>query len=135
VKRESWLAAAPESAATARAIVREAAGEQGLDEGAVWDLMLATTEAVTNAVLHGRGCAETGAIRLEVQASEDGLFVEVCDCGRFSGRREPREPVPQDSLGGRGIPLMSAVTDDFELLPETGGTRVRFGKRDAAAAA
>lgn len=132
MQRELWLAALPESAAIARAIVREAAGEQGLDDSAIWDLMLATTEAVANAVLHGQGCAENGTIRLEIQASESGLYVEVCDCGRF-GRR--RAPASEDSLGGRGIPLMSAVTDDFELRPELGGTRVRFGKRCVAAAA
>ena len=132
MQRESWLAAAPESASIARAIVREAARSQGLDNTAVWDLMLATTEAVTNAVLHGQACADRSAIRLWIQASEDGLFVEVCDCGRFL---RPSEPRPLDSPGGRGIPLMSAVTDDFELTPEAGGTRVRFGKRIVAAAA
>jgi anti-sigma regulatory factor (Ser/Thr protein kinase) len=130
MKRESWLAAAPESAATARAIVREAAGEQGLDDGAIWDLMLATTEAVSNAVLHGRGCDETGEIRLRIQTSEEGRFIEICDCGRFT-----RRVVSEHSVGGRGIPIMSAVTDDFQLMPETGGTRVRFGKRLVAAAA
>jgi anti-sigma regulatory factor (Ser/Thr protein kinase) len=113
--------------------VREAAGEHGLDDEAVWDLMLATTEAVANAVLHGQSCADNAAIRLRIRATDEGLFVEVCDCGRFAERR--REPVTKESLGGRGIPLMSAVTDDFELLPETGGTRVRFGKRGVAAAA
>jgi anti-sigma regulatory factor (Ser/Thr protein kinase) len=132
MQRELWLAAAPQSAAKARAIVREAAGEQGLDDGAVWDLMLATTEAVTNAVVHGRGCTDTSAIRILIQSTEHGLFVEVCDCGRFVHRSRP---VSKDSPGGRGIPLMSAVTDDFELMPETGGTRVRFGKRGVAAAA
>jgi len=132
MQRELWLAAVPESAAKARTIVREAAGEQGLDDRAVWDLMLATTEAVTNAVLHGQGCAEKGAIRLRIQSSAHGLFIEVCDCGRFVRRTEP---LSKDSLRGRGIPLMSAVTDDFELMPETGGTRVRFGKRGVAAAA
>ena len=129
---ESWLAAAPESAAIARGIVREAAGEHGLDDEAVWDLMLATTEAVANAVLHGQGCADNASIRLRIRASGEGLFVEVCDCGRFGGRCAP---ATKESLGGRGIPLMSAVTDDFELLPETSGTRVRFGKRGVAAAA
>jgi anti-sigma regulatory factor (Ser/Thr protein kinase) len=130
MKREAWLAATPESAATARAIVREVAGEQGLDDRAIWDLMLATTEAVSNAVLHGQGCAEN-SIRLRIHTAEDGVFIEVCDCGRFSRRRVATER----SEGGRGIPIMSAVTDDFELLPGTGGTRVRFGKRLVAAAA
>jgi anti-sigma regulatory factor (Ser/Thr protein kinase) len=133
MKREAWLEAAPESAAIARAIVREFAGEQGLEPTAVWDLMLATTEAVTNAVLHGRGCREAEAIRLEIMVSDDGLFVEVSDCGRFDSKRV--KAPSRDRVGGRGIPIMSAVTDDFQLLPHAFGTRVRFGKRSLAAAA
>ena len=132
MKRESWLPAVPQSAPLARAIVRDAAAEYGLDGETTWDLMLATSEAVANAVLHGQGCADNASIRLRIRATGEGLFVEVCDCGRFGGRRAP---ATKESLGGRGIPLMSAVTDDFELLPETGGTRVRFGKRGVAAAA
>ena len=132
MERESWLTAEPRSAAIARGIVREVAREHGLEDEAVWDLMLATTEAVANAVLHGSECAEDAAIRLRIRAGEDGVFVEVCDCGRFAGRAKPAS---RESLGGRGIPLMSAVTDDFELLPATAGTRVRFGKRGVAAAA
>ena len=133
MKRESWLAPAPESAATARAIVREAAAEQGLDDEAVWDLMLATTEAVSNAVRHGAACEDTGAIHLQIHVTQQGLFVEVTDCGRFDRRRVL--PPSEERLGGRGIPIMSAVTDDFELVPDTRGTRVRFGKRAAAVAA
>lgn len=132
MQRESWLAASPESAGIARSIVREAAGEQGLDDTAIWDLMLATTEAVTNAIRHGSACPDRSAIRLLVHASDQGIYVEVCDCGRFSA---PSDAPSAYSLGGRGIPLMSAVTDDFELRPDSGGTRVRFGKRRMAAAA
>ena len=130
--RESWLTAAPESAGIARAIVREAAVEQGLDRMATWDLMLATSEAVANAVLHGEACLEHGGIRLRVDGSDDGLWVEVCDCGRFNGRGDP---VTEQSIGGRGIGIMAAVTDGFELMPDHSGTRVRFGKRRVAAAA
>ena len=34
---------------------------------------------------------------------------------------------------GRGIPLIAAVSDVFEVVPGTGRTRVRIGKRVAAA--
>jgi anti-sigma regulatory factor (Ser/Thr protein kinase) len=130
--RESWLTAAPESAGIARAIVREAAVEQGLDRTATWDLMLATSEAVANAVLHGEACSEHGGIRLRVDGADDGLWVEVCDCGFFRGRAGP---APENSTGGRGMVIMAAVTDGFELVPDRSGTRVRFGKRHVAAAA
>jgi anti-sigma regulatory factor (Ser/Thr protein kinase) len=130
MKRESWLPAAPESAPIARAIVRDLATEQGLDSEAVWDLMLATTEAVANAVVHGAACE--GGIRLTIVASPDRLCVEICDCGAFGGSIAMAAP---DAATGRGIPLIDAVTDHFELVPDGRYTRVRFGKARAQVAA
>ncbi len=133
MKRESWLQAEPESAGTARALVREAAVEQGFDGEATWDLMLATSEAVANAVIHGRACGSgEDAIRMRMQSCDDGLCVEICDCGGFDG---VIEQVPLEAIGGRGLHLITAVTDVFELTPETSSTRVRFGKRRVAQAA
>jgi anti-sigma regulatory factor (Ser/Thr protein kinase) len=131
MKRESWLQAAPESAAIARALVRDAAAELGLGAEATWDLMLATTEAVANAVVHGTPCSANG-ILLRLDACDDGLCVEVCDCGEFD---VPLGPRAADDQGGRGIPIITAVVDTFELVPDAHQTRVRFGKRGAYAAA
>jgi serine/threonine-protein kinase RsbW len=133
--RESWLPAAPESAPLARAMVREAAVEQGLDGESTWDLMLATTEAVANAILHGKPCQNAGrGILLRLQSWDDdceGLCVEVCDCGTFEASTRPAD---HDATHGRGIPIITAVVDHFELLPDGPLTRVRFGKRRALAA-
>jgi anti-sigma regulatory factor (Ser/Thr protein kinase) len=134
MKRESWLAAAPESAPIARAIVRDAAFEHGLDADAAWDLTLATTEAVANAVMHGTAC-ENGngkGILLRVLPCRDGLCVEVCDCGRFDS--ELVAPAPE-ATSGRGIPIIAAVVDQLAIVPDACQTRVRFGKRRVSAAA
>jgi anti-sigma regulatory factor (Ser/Thr protein kinase) len=125
--RESWLPARPESARRARAIVREAAIEQGLDDEGTWSLMLATSEAVSNAVVHGTACSDGEmGILLRVLPWEEGLCVEVCDCGRFEAA-----PLPpgQEAQHGRGIPIIAAVVDLFELVPDGRLTRVRFAKR------
>jgi serine/threonine-protein kinase RsbW len=117
----------PESAARARALVREVADERRIDGRTTWDLMLATTEAVANAVEHGSPCDPRG-IRLSVMAEDDSVHVEVGDCGCFSRvSRTAKRP----SEGGRGMPLIQAVTDHFEVVPEGGMTRVRFLKRVA----
>jgi len=131
MKRESWLQAAPESATIARALVRDAAGDYGLDSEATWDLMLATTEAVANAVLHGVPCSGN-QILLCIEACDDGLCIEVCDCGEFDAQIAP---AALDATHGRGIPIITAVVDTFELVPDGTHTRVRFGKRGAYAAA
>jgi serine/threonine-protein kinase RsbW len=132
VKRESWLTAAPESAPIARAIVRDAAAEYGLDGETTWDLMLATSEAVANAVLHGSACegAEHGVL-LIIEVDETSISIEVCDCGSFDAHLRP---AAQDDIGGRGIPIIAALADHFELIPEPFQTRVRFGKRLPVAA-
>jgi serine/threonine-protein kinase RsbW len=130
MKRESWLPAAPESAPLARSIVREAALDHGLDAEAAWDLTLATSEAITNAILHGTACHD--GILLRVLPCSDGLWVEVCDCGRFEA--EVRHAAP-DATHGRGIPIIAAVVDHFELVPDGSLTRVRFGKRRTRIAA
>jgi serine/threonine-protein kinase RsbW len=127
MKRESWLRAAPESAPLARAIVRDAAVEHGLDGETTWDLMLATSEAVANAVVHGTGCEDLGeGILLIVEIDETSVSIEVCDCGAFNAELRP---AAHDDIGGRGIPIIAALADSFELVPEPSRTRVRFGKR------
>ncbi len=134
MKRESWLPAAPESAPVARAIVRDVAAEYGLSGEATWDLMLATSEAVANAILHGTACSSDAGhgVLLVVEADETAISIEVCDCGSFDAELRP---ATQEDIGGRGIPIIAAVADHFELVPEPFRTRVRFGKRLSAAAA
>jgi serine/threonine-protein kinase RsbW len=129
--RESWLPAAPESASLARALVRAIASELGLDGATAWDLELATTEAVANAVEHGCGCGhDGGGIRLCIESDDGDLSVEVRDCGTFRGAVAPMDIMSQR---GRGIPLIAALVDQIDVLAGGEQTRVRFTKRLAAA--
>jgi serine/threonine-protein kinase RsbW len=130
VKIESWLPSAPASATEARALVRDAASELRLDDPTTWELMLATTEAIANAVEHGEPCDRRGIfLRMEVI---DGSFeVEVCDCGGCYPA-DSRSSKP-DEQGGRGISIIAAIMDRLEIVPSTGLTRVRFEKRVAVA--
>jgi anti-sigma regulatory factor (Ser/Thr protein kinase) len=129
MKRESWLPAAPASAPEARAIVRAAASELRLDGSTTWDLMLATTEAVANAVEHGKPCEPRG-IYLCLEAWDGTIGVEVRDCGCFPP--EPRTEKP-DQQGGLGMPIIATVMDKLEVAPSRDSTRVRFEKRLATA--
>jgi anti-sigma regulatory factor (Ser/Thr protein kinase) len=129
--RESWLPAEPESATHARELVRDAAAKQGLDDEGAWSLVLATSEAVTNAILHGGACPGKG-ILLRVLPWHDGLCVDVCDCGRFESAPLPAGP---EATHGRGIPIIAAVVDHLEVGSEGTLTRVRFAKRGRRLAA
>ena len=130
VERESWLPSAPEGVPRARAIVRDAAARLRLDRGTTWALMLATSEAVANAVEHGVPCDPRG-ILLRVEGGDSGVRVEVSDCGGCF----PKSPNPskESGEGGRGMRIIAAVMDQLEVVPEAGSTRVRFAKRLAVA--
>jgi anti-sigma regulatory factor (Ser/Thr protein kinase) len=130
MKRESWLPAAPEGVPRARAIVREFASDLRLDRATTWELMLATTEAFANAVEHGHACEPRG-IFLRAEAGDGQVDVEISDCGGCfpTARRSSKTR----GEGGRGMPIIAAIMDQLEVVPDTGRTRVRFAKRLTAA--
>ena len=131
VKIESWLPSAPASATEARALVRHAASALRLDGATTWELMLATTEAIANAVEHGEPCDRRG-IFLRLEAINGSFEVEVRDCGGCY-RADSLSSKPDDQ-GGRGMPIIAAIMDRLVILRTTGITRVRFEKRLVAAA-
>lgn len=125
MRRELWLQADSGSAARARSFVREAAAVLGLDDRALDELVLATSEAVANAVEHGRPCAG-GKVGVEVGLEDDTAVIAVHDCGRF----KPSIAMPADlESRGRGLPIMAAVVDEVRLEAESRGTVVRLAKR------
>jgi serine/threonine-protein kinase RsbW len=126
--RQAWLPAAPEGAGQARAIVRDAARELGLDGETTWELALATTEAFANAVEHGAPCDPRG-ILMTMEVEDGRLGVEICDCGCFPAT--PQTAKRRDE-GGRGMPIIAAIMDHLEVVPGSGTTRVRFQKQLAA---
>jgi anti-sigma regulatory factor (Ser/Thr protein kinase) len=132
MRREAWLRATPASARAARSIVRKAAAEAGLDGDPAWDLMVATTEAVNNAVQHGRPWPN-GCILFVTEPSPGGVRVEVADLGTFESALEP---APLDATSGRGVQIIAALADRFEVSNGDGRTVVQFEKhRDTAQSA
>jgi serine/threonine-protein kinase RsbW len=130
MKRETWLPAAPPSAGAARKIVQRAAAEAGLDGHCTWDLTVATSEAVANAVQHGKAWPNE-CILLTVEPCAGGLRVEVSDCGTFDSALAP---APLDATSGRGISMIAAVVDRLEVQNGNGRTLVRFERYAAVAA-
>jgi serine/threonine-protein kinase RsbW len=130
MRRVTWLPATPASAQAARAIVSQAAAEAGLESEPAWDLMMAATEAVTNAVQHGRPWPNN-CVRFTTEPCPRGLRVEVSDLGTFNSTLEP---APLDATSGRGIQIIAALVDRLEVRNGGGPTRVRFEKHRPAAA-
>ena len=112
----------------ARDFAARAAAEFGLDGDACYDVKLAMSEAVTNAIQHGSS-SPSDPIRIAVTAESGALVFEVLDTGRFRPRVMRRGEL---SESGRGLEFMRVLMDEVDLRPGAGGTLMRFAKRLAA---
>ena len=120
---ETFLDAVPESVPEARALVRAAAAEHGIEGEPAWALMLATSEAVSNAVEHGGG----QTIGLMIEPNGDEMSVEIRSRGPFLVEL----PDPRPLKRGHGLPLIAEVVDRLHLEHGAEQTRIRFAKSAA----
>jgi anti-sigma regulatory factor (Ser/Thr protein kinase) len=109
----------------ARDFADRAAAAFGFDTDARYQVKLAMSEAVTNAIQHGSE-SPTDEIRLRVAAEAGALVFEVTDTGRFRPRVRRRGALPES---GRGLEFMRLLMDDVDLRAGQGGTLLRFSKR------
>jgi anti-sigma regulatory factor (Ser/Thr protein kinase) len=107
-----------------RSVLEDLSRRYGLDRGALFELKVAATEALTNAI---KGSPDGRQIDVAVEPHEDRIEV----CVRNQGRLEIVTPALDEieSEGGRGIPLMFALVDEIELASGREGTFVRLRKR------
>src|SRR4249919_2764504 len=95
--------------------------DAGLPESSRDDLVLATHEAVANAIQHA-GSADP----VLVQAREDecGFVIDVCDAGRWVFRDGPTS-----EERGRGLQLIHGLVSRADVVAEESGTTVRLHQR------
>jgi anti-sigma regulatory factor (Ser/Thr protein kinase) len=109
----------------ARDFAERAAMECGLPSDACYQVKLALSEAVTNAIQHGSS-SPADPIRIVVTEEPGALAFEVVDTGRFVPRVTRRGDMPES---GRGLEFMRLMMDVVELDPGEHGTRLRLVKR------
>jgi anti-sigma regulatory factor (Ser/Thr protein kinase) len=109
--------------------VRALLRDQGLKRSEREAVVLATVEALTNAL----NACELEECRIEVKVSLVGDFicVEVRDADeRFRGACLDLFAIPETSAEhGRGLYLMQALMESLEIVPRDQGTLVRMTKR------
>jgi anti-sigma regulatory factor (Ser/Thr protein kinase) len=109
----------------ARDFAERAAADFGLDGRACYDVKLAMSEAVTNAIQHGSSSSHD-PIQILVLAEGPSLVFEVLDTGRFVPRVTRRGEL---SESGRGLEFMRVLMDEVDVRPGDAGTLMRFAKR------
>ncbi|MFF1794458.1 ATP-binding protein [Kitasatospora sp. NPDC058263] len=121
---QTWEAALTEHAGsvrTARQQVRQRLTEWGWQGERVDDLVLITSELVTNAVVHA--CRGHGEVRIYLQEFGGDCRLEVWD-PRYDLPLQERRP-RRFNEGGRGIELVRELAFDFGVVVRRGaGKRV-----------
>jgi anti-sigma regulatory factor (Ser/Thr protein kinase) len=122
--REFQISADVAQLKEARDFAEAAAAEFGLTGDARYEVKLAMSEAVTNAIMHGSSSA-ADEIRVTATCESDALVFEVADSGRFRPRVRRRGELPES---GRGLEFMRQLMDEVDLRPGMHGTLLRFVK-------
>lgn len=98
--------------------------QAGVDDERMQDVLIATGEAVSNAIEHGHRDRPEGLVSLRVTAVVDRLQVTVVDSGTW---KLPRTVA--DISRGRGMALMQGLMEDFTIHSDDDGTTVSMHAR------
>ena len=112
----------PNNLITVEEFVNYFSKELNLDESKLSGLLLAVTEAVTNAIIHANKCDETKKVQMNVTKDGNKLIITIKDEGKgFDPSKVPDPTEPENLLkdSGRGLYLMKIYTDElkYNLTP------------------
>jgi serine/threonine-protein kinase RsbW len=121
-----------ESVDVAEELVLKAAKDLGIPEDDHGQIGMAIRECMVNAVVHGNRYNAKKRVHLAVETTPSSLIVTIGDEGEGFDINALPDPLAEENLlrqSGRGLLLIRAFMDDFDLHPRPGGgTEVRIVK-------
>jgi serine/threonine-protein kinase RsbW len=131
-KTQTTLDSTLQSVDKAEEIVVREAHKAGFDEDTEHQIGMAVRECMVNAVVHGNRYSSKKKVHLEVERSKETLTIIVGDEGEGFDLSSLPDPLAPENLlrqSGRGILLIRAFMDEFDLYPRPGGgTEVKLVK-------
>lgn len=115
----------PNNLITVEEFVNYFALDLGLDEEKINGLLLAITEATTNAIIHGNKNNSLKLVRIFVNVEDHILTIKIKDEGQgFDPSRVPDPTDPENLLkdSGRGLYLMRVYMDEMKINVTPEGT-------------
>jgi serine/threonine-protein kinase RsbW len=112
-----------------RGWAESAARDAGLRTDDCYQVKLALSEAVANAIQHGSS-QQSDLICITAFELDDSLVFEVRDTGHFANPNGASEPVGSEAERGRGLQLLALMMDEVHIASAPdGGSLLRFSKR------
>ena len=106
------------SVSIVESLIDRVCGTLGVHEEAYGNILIAVTEAVNNAVIHGNCFKRELEVDVEVMNVDDRLCFSVKDKGNgfdFQNLPDPTSPENLEKENGRGIFLIKNLADDLNF--------------------
>ena len=132
-KSQTTLDSTLESVDVAEDLVEHEASSAGFDEDEQHQIGMSVRECMVNAVVHGNRYSSKKKVHLDIERRDEGLIITIGDEGEGFDLNSLPDPLAPENLmrqSGRGLLLIRAFMDDFDLHPRPGGgTEVRLVKK------
>jgi len=115
----------PNNLITVEEFVNYFARDVNVDEEKIPGLLLAITEATTNAIIHGNKSDESKIVSIDATVDNGKLIISIKDEGRGFDPAIVPDPTHPDNLlkdSGRGLYLMRIYMDDLQYKHTVNGT-------------
>jgi len=89
-----------------------------LDDDIYGNIMIAVTESVNNAIMHGNGSDKSKSVHLSLILEEKLIKFTIKDEGEgfdYQNLPDPTAPENLEKIGGRGIFLMKNLCDEVQF--------------------
>lgn len=105
--------------------------ENGVKQESYGKILIATLEAVNNAIIHGNRSDEKKFVDVEFTIEKNNLKVKVTDEGGGFRPKEvpdPTNPENLEEINGRGVFLMKKLADEIEFNRKGNSVKMTFKK-------
>jgi serine/threonine-protein kinase RsbW len=118
MKKELIISSKIENISLIENLIDETSVELSLVADLYGNLLIATIEAVTNAIIHGNKLDETKNVKVQISLVGNKLCVQISDEGKgfnYENVPDPTKPDNVEKPDGRGIFLMKNLADSIEF--------------------
>lgn len=115
----------PNNIITVEEFVNYFAKDIGLSDEKISSLLLAVTEATTNAIIHANKSDKSKLVKVDVEVTDSKLIIKIKDEGKgFDPSKIPDPTHPENLLkdSGRGVYLMRVYMDELRYNVTDSGT-------------
>ncbi len=104
-------------------------GDARINQDNYGKILIATLEAVNNAIIHGNKSDANKHVKIEILLKDNRLVIKVTDEGKGFNPKEipdPTRPENIEAINGRGIFLMQKLADEIEFNKKGNSVTMTF---------